>query len=101
MKKSKKAQFWQAWWFKMVVLPVIIMPIVVLSWKNITLIWAAPEKLNEVVQQVDKQQTAQEQVAQLILEEKSRNDKQDAVYQAQMASVKEQLKLIAELKGKK
>ena len=98
MKKKVKVGFWQLWWFKMIVIPVILMPAVVMSWKNITLIWASPEKLSTVEKKVDKQETAQEQVAALLLKEEARNDKQEALYKVQMESMKEQLKLIADLK---
>lgn len=98
MKKKLKEHFWQSWWFKMIVIPVVLMPAVVMSWKNITLIWASPEKVAKIEGKVEKQQTAQEQVAALLLKEEARNDKQEALYKVQMESMKEQLQLIAELK---
>lgn len=82
-------------------LSIVVIPILTFSWHNIQCIWASPEAIDKVSKKVDKQESSQEQVAHLLLEEKARNDKQDAVYEAQMQSVKEQLKLIAELKGRK
>lgn len=82
-------------------LSIVVVPALALSWKNIQLIWASPDKLEKVEKAVDKQMTSLEQIAKLALEEKSRNDKQEAVYQAQMDSVQKQLELIAEIKKEK
>lgn len=99
--KKKPTPFWSSWWFKMIVIPVILMPAVVMSWKNITLIWASPEKVAGIEKKVEKQESAQEKVAALLLKEEARNDKQEALYKVQMESMKEQLTLIAQLKEKK
>ena len=107
MKKRKNKYDSVLKWWKQVLVSIIVVPALAFGWKNCQLVWKSPiaiadvsEKVSKVESKVDKQTTAQEQVAMLLLEEKSRNDKQDAVYQAQMESVKEQLKLIAELKKK-
>lgn len=80
---------------------VILTPILVLSWGNIQAIWANPAKTEDLAKKVEKHSVAQEQIAQLVLEQKARIDKDDAVTQAQLQAVKEQLVLIAELKKKK
>lgn len=88
-------------WLKNALIGIIIVPILAFSWHNIQAIWASPEKLESVSKQVEKHETAQETLARLVVEQQSRLDKQEAVYQANLESTKEQLNLIAELKGRK
>ena len=80
---------------------VILMPILIFSWGNIRGIWAAPSKVESLEARVEKDSAHQEQIAQLVLEQKARMDKDDAVTQVQLQAMKEQLSLISELKKKK
>lgn len=100
MKKKKGFEQYTKWW-KQVVISIVVIPAFALSWKNIQLIWASPEKLDSVGKKVDKHETSQEQLTRLMLEQQARLDKDDAVTKAQLDAVKEQLKLIAELRSKK
>ena len=89
-------------------LSVIVMPILVFSWGNIRAIWAAPQKVEEVKVEVktvkvqlEDQNDAQKQIAQLVVEQQHRQDKQEAVYNAQIKAIDKQIELIAEIKKKK
>jgi len=100
-KKQNKLEPYLKWW-KQVAISIIVIPALAFSWKNIQLIWASPEKVEEVAKKVDKHETAQEQLARLVIEQQARMDKQEAVNNLQVEAMKEQLALVAELKkGKK
>lgn len=88
-------------WFVGVALSVIVVPCISLNWKHIQVLWASPERVEVVEKKVDKQETAQEQIAKLLLKEEARNDRQEALYKVQMENMKEQLQLIADLKREK
>lgn len=88
-------------WVIGIVSSIIIIPILTFGWKNVQAVWASPEKLEKVEAKVDKAETAQEAISRLLLEQQARMDKNEAVYQANLESTKEQLALIADLKRKK
>lgn len=88
-------------WLKSALISIIVIPIIAFSWQNIQAIWASPQKLEDVSTKVEKQQSALDQVATLVVEQKSRQDKQEAVSDAQLNALKAQLELVAELKRKK
>lgn len=100
-KKQVKEHFWQSWWFKMIILPVILMPAVVLSWKNLTLIWAAPESLGKVEKKVLTHEEVQQKLSMLLVEQQSRLDKQEEIDRLQVDSLKEQLALVVQMKKEK
>lgn len=87
-------------WVIGIISSVIIIPSLVLGWKNIQAVWAAPDSIKSVQEKVDKTYTAQEQIAQMVIEQKSRQDKQEAISNLQVQALKEQLSLVSELKKK-
>lgn len=88
-------------WLYTALAGVVLTPIIAFSWKNIQAVWATPEKLSSVESKVEKQATAQDQIAKLVVEQQARIEKNEAVYQANLESTKEQLQLIADLKKRK
>ena len=82
-------------------LAVIITPIIVFSWGNVRAIWAGPEETKEIKQKVEKQGNSLEQISSLYLEQKTRQDTQEALNELREQNLKEQLMLIAELKKKR
>ena len=91
-----------------IVSAIIIVPCLALGWTNLKEIWASPEDIKKIESKLDKAYTAQEQIAQMVLEQKVRQDKADIVNTMQIQALKdsnqatkEQLALIAELKKKK
>jgi len=81
-------------WMKGTLLGVIVVPMIAFSWGNIQAIWANPEKTEEIAKKIEKQESSLEQVSALLLEQKIRQEKHEAVTSAQ-------LELIAEMKKKK
>lgn len=88
-------------WVKGAGISIIILPILAFSWRNIQDIWAAPKEVSSIKKHVEEQDTIQEQLSKLVVEQEARIEKNEAVYEAQMQSTREQLQLIAELKKKK
>lgn len=100
----KKKQHWfepYKKWGIGVLVSVIVVPCISMNWKHIQVLWATPDRVESVEENDRKQMTSLEQLAKLALDEKVHNEKQDAVYSAQMQSIKEQLQLIKEIKSKK
>ena len=81
-------------WIIGVVSSVILMPIIVFSWGNIQAIWAGPEKTEKIEKALEEQEESLEQVADLLLEQKNRQEKHEAVFAAQ-------LELIADMKRRR
>lgn len=88
-------------WIKATIISIVVIPALIFSWQNIMDIWAGPEKIAVVSKKVDTQSNVQDQLSKLVVEQQARIDKNEAVYQANLESTKEQLTLIAELKRKK
>ena len=61
-------------------------------------IWANPEKTEIVAAKVEKQLETTEQIAKLVVEQQARQDKAEAVYNAQIQAIDRQIELIAEIK---
>lgn len=94
-KKKEQIHFWQTWWFKMIVIPVILMPAVVMSWKNITLIWAGPDtdkkievKINAAIEDIDKQQETLDTLKDMYKEQKMEATAQKKIDAAQLEALK-------------
>jgi len=84
-----------------IITALIILPTLVFSRDRLKDVWAAPEKIEAVSKEVTKTSSTQEQLSKLVLEQQARMEKNEAVYQANLESTKEQLSLIAELKKRK
>lgn len=80
---------------------VIILPTLVFSWKNIQAVWATPEKLETVSKKVEKNDETQAQLTALIVEQKARIEKNEALDDLRAKNAQEQLQIIAELKKSK
>ena len=87
---------------------VIIVPMLIIGWKNIQNVWSAPEKIESITKKVVIQESIQDQLSKLVVEQQARLDKAEAVNTLQIQamrdanqSTKEQLQLIAELKKKR
>ncbi len=87
-------------WLYAVLAGIIITPILAFSWQNIVSLWAAPEKIAEVAKKQEKQASSLEQIAQLSMENKNRQDKEEAISNLQIQALKDQLVLISDLKKK-
>ena len=96
----KKKKFTFPTWLKGALISVIIIPIIAFSWHNIQSIWASPEKIEGIEKKVNKHETSEEKIEKLIIEQQARIDKQETVSALQVEALREQLKLVAELKKK-
>lgn len=90
--KKKKVDLFASWWAKAVIIPIIVMPALVFSWKNIQLIWAGPEKVAYIEKKVEKSESVQDQLSKLVVEQQARLDKVDAVTELQIKNLRELLK---------
>lgn len=106
-KKPKQASTFLRWW-KQVALSIIVIPALAMSWKQIQLVWANPEKTATIEKKVDKHETAKEQFERLILNLDNRVDKAEAVYAVQIKALEKQIEaqqglveVVAEMKKKK
>lgn len=85
-------------WVIGIVTSIVVLPSLAFGWKNIKEVWAGPEKLTKVESRVAEQETSQEYISKLVIEQQARMDKQEAVSNLQVEALKEQLALVAELK---
>lgn len=85
-------------WLITVLAGIIVTPILAFSWGNIASLWAAPQKISKIEEVVAKQQESQDKLTEFMKQQEAELDKTQAVQEAQLESVKEQLSLIAELK---
>jgi len=88
-------------WMKGVLITIVVVPALIFSWNNIQAIWAAPEKVSILEKKVDKHEESQDQIAKLVVEQQARIDKNDAVTQAHLDALKQQMEYLAELKKRK
>lgn len=96
--KKKKSSFTPT--VKALAITVLVVPALVFFRGHLSSIWAQPEEVSKLKTEVKEQKTALEQVAQLSLESKKRQDLHEAVYSAQMESINKQVELIASIKKK-
>ncbi len=80
---------------------IIITPILAFSWSNLAALWAAPEKVAEVAQKVEKQASSLEQISALYLEQKTRQETEVQLNALRDQNLHDQLALLAELKKKR
>ena len=71
------------------------------NWGWVQRVWATPTTVDEVYKTQTKQASSLEQIAQMTLENKNRQDKQEAISELHITALKEQLSLVAELKKKR
>lgn len=71
-------------------------------------VWASPDKVSTIEKKVEKQETIQDQLSKLVVEQNARLEKQEIVsalsikaLDEQIKSSKEQIALIAEIKKKR
>lgn len=95
-------------WLITVLAGIIITPLLAFSWGNIKEIWAAPKEVKQVKGDVETQSKSLEEVSQLVVEQKVRQDTyeqvqamQIKVLEEQIKSAKEQTAILAEIKRKK
>lgn len=79
---------------------VLVVPTLIFGRDRISYLWAAPEKISTIEKKVDKSEEIQKQLSELVIKESARQDKQEAVSNAQIDALKAQLELIAQLKKK-
>ena len=95
-------------WIFGIISGIIIVPALTFGWKNIQAVWAAPESIKTVDSKVDKTKSEVDKVTKieqeltgLILEQKARIEKNEALDDLRAKNAEQQLNLIAELKKKK
>lgn len=85
-------------WAIGVAVSIVVIPALTLSWKNIISIWAAPETLDKVGKKVEKQESVQDQLCKLVVEQENRLETQEKVTTLQIQSLKELIKLTKDMK---
>ena len=95
-------------WIFGIISGIIIVPALTFGWKNIQAVWAAPKSIKTVDSKVDKTKSEVDKVTKieqeltgLILEQKARIEKNEALDDLRAKNAEQQLNLIAELKKKK
>lgn len=110
MVSKKRVKWYEGYvkWWKQVALSIIVIPILAMSWKQIQLVWANPDKTMILEKKVDKHETAKEQFEKLIVNLDNRVDKAEAVYAVQIQALEKQIEaqqglveVVAKLKEKK
>ena len=71
-------------------------------------VWAAPDRVAGVEKKVEKQESVQDQISKLVIEQNTRLERQEVMYEAQqkvseaqVKSLEKQLEYIGELKKKR
>ena len=88
-------------WVKGTVISIIVIPALVLGWKNIQSIWAAPDKLTSIEKRIEVADKTDEEMSQALSSISYQQKVQQEVSAVQIEALKEQMKLIAELKKKR
>ena len=77
---------------------IIVIPALTFSWRNITSIWASPDKLSSVEKKILSHDEVQAKLGLLVLEQSARIERNEQLDEMRAQNAKEQLQLISDIK---